>query len=64
MLNVLALVFEESANPIRTDIPDAALVTPGTIGGIFFFSMAIAVFFLWRSMTRHLKKIDAPRENQ
>ena len=64
MLNFLNLVFDDSATPIRTDIPDPALVTPGTIGGLFFFGMAVAVFFLWRSMNGHLKKIDASREEK
>ncbi|MEY2634931.1 MAG: hypothetical protein RIS75_871 [Actinomycetota bacterium] len=64
MLKLMNFVFEETPTPMRTDIPDPALVSPGTIGGLFFVGMAVAVYFLWRSMNGHLKKIDAPREEK
>ncbi len=37
---------------------DASVVGPGLIGFILFIFMCVAVFLLWRSMTKQLTKID------
>jgi hypothetical protein len=37
--------------------PDEDKVTPGAIGFFVFLAFAVATFFLWRSMNRHLKRV-------
>jgi hypothetical protein len=34
-------------------------VKPGIIGGIVFLALFVVTYFLWRSMNRHLKTVDA-----
>jgi hypothetical protein len=34
-------------------------VAPGTLGFIVVFGMAVVLFFLFRSMSRHLRKVNA-----
>jgi hypothetical protein len=33
-------------------------VKPGIIGGVVFFALFIATYFLWRSMNKQLKRVD------
>lgn len=33
-------------------------VRPGLIGGLFFVLLAVATYFLWRSMNKQLRKVD------
>lgn len=44
------------AEPVR--YVDPAIVGPGLIGFILFLALAVAVFFLWRSMNKQLNRID------
>lgn len=44
------------AEPVR--YVDPSIVGPGLIGFIMFVALAVAVFFLWRSMNKQLKRID------
>ncbi len=44
--------------PIKEVDPNA--VTPGLVGLAFFIVLFVVVFFLLRSFTRQLKKIDIP----
>ena len=34
-------------------------VRPGLIGGFFFVALAVATYFLWRSMNKQLRRVDA-----
>ena len=34
-------------------------VRPGLIGLFFFVALFVALYFLWRSMNKQLKKVDA-----
>jgi hypothetical protein len=34
-------------------------VTPGTLGFLVVFGMAVVLFFLFRSMSKHLRKVNA-----
>ena len=34
-------------------------VAPGTLGFLVVFGMAVVLFFLFRSMSRHLRKVNA-----
>ena len=37
--------------------PEESTVRPGPIAFAIFVLLAVATFFLWRSMNRHLKKV-------
>ena len=40
-------------------------VAPGTLGFLVVFGMAVLLFFLFRSMSKHLRKVNAAaREDQ
>lgn len=51
-----------AADPGPTPEPvryvDPQIVGPGFIGFVIFVALAVAVFFLWRSMNRQLSRID------
>jgi hypothetical protein len=34
-------------------------VAPGTLGFLVVFGMAVVLFFLFRSLTKHLRKVNA-----
>jgi hypothetical protein len=55
MISTLSLLLAETTDPDqqRSLIDDA-----GPIAGAFVLSLGIAIFFLWRSMSKQLKKID------
>ena len=38
--------------------PDAALVSPGWLGFVSLVFLSVAIFVIWKSMNRQLKKID------
>jgi hypothetical protein len=48
------------AEPVR--YVDPSIVGPGLIGFIMFLALAVAVFFLWRSMNKQLGRIDFDEE--
>jgi hypothetical protein len=37
-------------------------VTPGLLGFVVFAAIAVGLWFLMRSMGRHMKKVDFPEE--
>jgi len=49
-------------SPVLWIAADKALtedtVRPGLIGLVFFVGLFVAVFFLWRSMNKQLRKVD------
>ncbi len=47
--------------PSPTNV-DTSKLTPGPWGGLLFTVLAIATFFLIRSMMKHIKKIDFPED--
>jgi hypothetical protein len=52
---VPASVFAETTDPdVQKSLIDNAL----PIAGLFVLALLVAVFFLWRSMTKQMKKID------
>ena len=52
---VRASVFAETTDPdVQKSLIDNAL----PIAGLFVLALLVAVFFLWRSMTKQMKKID------
>ncbi len=59
MLTRLLLAATPSPVPSPTvaDI-DPDRVSPGMLGLVFFLLLAVALFFLWRSMNHQLKKVD------
>ena len=50
------------AVPLAAVDPDK--VTPGVLGFVVVFALAIATWLLLRSMTRQLKRIDIPEPAQ
>ena len=42
---------------------DPSVVTPGLVGLAFFVVLFVVLFFLMRSFTRQLKKIDVPADH-
>ena len=46
--------------PVPIKVVDENAVTPGLVGLAFFVILFVVVFFLLRSFTRQLKKIDIP----
>ena len=68
-------VFTTAAFAVNADLPsptptptlprelDPSVVTPGLVGLAFFIALFVAVFFLMRSFTRQLKKIDLPDDH-
>lgn len=60
-LPLLAYVLATaSPSPSPTERPpiDPSTVGPGLLGGISITFLAIAVFFLYRSLTRQMRKVD------
>jgi len=56
----LAAVLElaKTKPPVNTSL----LAQPGTLGFLVVFGMAVILFFVFRSMSRHLRKVnDAAR---
>ena len=41
---------------------DTSKLTPGPWGGLLFTVLAVATFFLVRSMMKHIKRIDFPED--
>jgi hypothetical protein len=40
-------------------------VAPGTLGFLVVFGLAVVLFFLFRSMSKHLRKVNGPpRQDQ
>ena len=40
----------------------AHTVSPGLVGFLLFAGLGLATVLLWKSMTRHLRKLDFPAE--
>ena len=40
--------------------PDPDIVTPGALGLAIVVMLGLAIFLLFRSMNRHLRKVDVP----
>jgi len=61
---LVAWAATESPSPSPSPKPmreiDPATVTPGLLGLFFFVALFVAVFFLMRSFSRQLRKIDIP----
>lgn len=59
------LGFDVTPSPSATPVQeiDPSRVTPGYLGLFFFVALAVAVFFLWRSMNHQLKKITVPDDD-
>lgn len=57
--------FDVTPSPSATPVQeiDPSRVTPGYLGLFFFVALAVAVFFLWRSMNHQLKKITVPDDD-
>jgi hypothetical protein len=60
---VAALIAAASPSPSATpgQVPvqiDPERVTPGLLGLASFLFLCVAVYFIWRSMNRQLKRID------
>ncbi len=55
MITTLSLLLAETTDPDqqRSLIDDA-----GPIAGLFVLLLGIAIFFLWKSMSKQMKKID------
>lgn len=59
--SLAALFLEESPlpSPLPEEPPiDPSLVTPGLLGLICFVLLLIAVFFLYRSLTKQIARVD------
>lgn len=58
-MTVSALLAAASPSPTTTPTAiDPSRVTPGILGFVAVAFMAIAVFFLWKSMNKQLKRVD------
>ena len=40
--------------------PDPEIVTPGALGLAIVLMLGFAIFLLFRSMNRHIRKVDVP----
>lgn len=40
--------------------PDPEIVTPGALGLAIVLMLGVAIFLLFRSMNRHIRKVDVP----
>jgi hypothetical protein len=40
--------------------PDPEIVTPGALGLAIVLMLGLAIFLLFRSMNRHIRKVDVP----
>jgi hypothetical protein len=51
---------------LAADVSDVPIdnFTAGWLGGVFFFGMATAVFFLWRNLNKRLKNLDKNFEDK
>lgn len=60
----VSLLVHAAQTPSPIPVPlkeiDPNVVTPGLVGLAFFVVLFVALFFLLRSFTRQLKKIDIP----
>jgi hypothetical protein len=54
---VPTLLLATTPSPVPEPI-DPARVTPGVLGFLAILFMAVAVFFLWRSMNKQIKRIQ------
>ena len=54
---MLQLVAAATTEPTQTAYPDAESVTPGTIGFVFTFLLAVAVVLLGRSLIRRQRRL-------
>ena len=54
MIGTFALVLAEDPQEVMSNLIDDA----GPVAGLFVLVLGIAVFLLWRSMTKQLKRID------
>ena len=58
-MTVSALLAAVAPSPSTTPAEiDPSRVTPGALGFLAIVFMAVAIFFLWKSMSKQLKKID------
>ncbi len=61
------MVFEALAAVVSQDPvvePDPDIVTPGLLGLIMVLLLGIAIYLLFRSMNRHLRKVDFPEPEE
>jgi hypothetical protein len=58
LLPALLLVASPSASPSPSGNPDPDSVSAGWFGFLGLIFLAVAVFFLWRSMNRQLTRIE------
>jgi Na+-transporting methylmalonyl-CoA/oxaloacetate decarboxylase gamma subunit len=57
-----ALLGSELAKAKSTPVNTGLLAQPGTIGFLVVFGMGVILYFVFRSMSRHLRKVnDAAR---
>ena len=63
-LLITVLTPLETPTPVPAPVReiDPARVTPGLLGLAFFVALFVGLFFLMRSFTRQLRKIDIPEE--
>lgn len=47
---------------VQGDLPDPNTVGPGMAGFITFFALFIAAIFLFKSLTKQIKRVDFPVE--
>lgn len=58
-MTVSALIAAVAPSPSATPTEiDPSRVTPGALGFLAIVFMAVAIFFLWKSMSKQLKRID------
>jgi len=55
MITALSLVLAETSDP---DVQRSLIDDAGPIAGLFVLLLGIAIFILWRSMSKQLRKID------
>jgi hypothetical protein len=56
MITAVLSMFGTDADP--NGAPPDSIVQPGWIGLLFFIGLFVATYFLWKSMNKHLGRID------
>ena len=57
MVALQALLAIATPAPVE---PDPEIVTPGALGLAITLALGVAVYFLFRSLNRHLRRVDFP----
>ena len=58
IVSILGALIEPSPSPTDVSIDGTPLGSPGFLGFVFTFAVAVAAVFLFRSLTKQLRVVD------